>query len=72
MRKAISKLGFVAKNKLRSFLKTESGEVNIVTIVVLIGVAVILALVFKDAISELINTLIEQISGNAQNAVTPS
>lgn len=71
MKNAISYLGLIAKNKLRTFLTKESGEVNIVAIVVLIGVAVILAMIFKDAISNLIETLISSISGNATNTITP-
>lgn len=41
----------VAGAKLYNFFHDEKGEVNIVATVVLIGIAVILAIVFKDAIS---------------------
>ena len=53
--------------KLGRFFKEEKGEVNIVAMVVLIGIAVILALVFKDAISNLINGMLKQIQGNTNN-----
>lgn len=56
--------------KLNELLTNEDGDVNIVSIVVLIGIAVLLAIVFKDAISELITTLLEQITGNATDAAT--
>lgn len=59
-----------AKTAVNSFIADEKGDVNVVSIVVLIGVAVLLALIFKDAISGLINDLINTISGNASNAVT--
>ncbi len=59
------------KAKVAEFLKEEKGEVNIVAIVVLIGIAVILAVVFKEQILNLLNTLFAAISGNATNAVTP-
>ncbi len=57
------------KLKLHAFCTKEDGDVNIVSIVVLIGIAVLLAIVFKDAIGELINDLLETITGNATNAV---
>lgn len=41
-------LGSIAKMKLRDLFTDEKGEVNIVAIVILIGIAVILALIFKD------------------------
>lgn len=59
----------VAGAKLYNFFHDEKGEVNIVATVVLIGVAVMLAILFKDQIGKLLNTLIETIRGNANNAV---
>ncbi len=55
--------------KLGKFVSDEKGEVNIVAIVILIGIAVVLAIIFKDAILGLINTLLDQITNNAKNAV---
>lgn len=60
---------FMAKYKLKTFLTDENGDVNIVSMVVLIGIAVLLAIVFRDAISNLIKSLLNTISGNATNAV---
>ena len=57
------------ENKVRDFFSKENGEVNIVAIVVLIGVAVILAIVFKDAIKKLIDALFTAIQGNANDAI---
>lgn len=62
-------LGTMAKIKLRNFFSDEKGEVNIVAIVVLIGIAVILALVFKEEITKLIQTLVKTITGNATKAI---
>lgn len=62
-------LGTMAKIKLRNFFSDEKGEVNIVAIVVLIGIAVILALVFKEEITKLIQTLVKTITGNASKAI---
>lgn len=55
--------------KLGKFVKDEKGEVNIVAMVILIGIAVVLAIIFKDAIGSLINSLLNQIKGNANNAI---
>lgn len=55
--------------KVENFFKKEDGEVNIIAIVVLIGIAILLALIFKDRISDLINSLFDTIDTNAQNAV---
>ena len=59
----------IAKAKVYSFLHDEKGDVNIVSIVVLIGIAVLLAIVFKDAIGDLLENLLETITGNATDAV---
>lgn len=58
-----------AKAKFSKFLRDERGDVNIVSIVVLIGIAVLLAIVFKDAIGDLLTSLLETIKGNATGAV---
>lgn len=59
----------MAQMKVEDFFKKEDGEVNIIAIVVLIGIALLLALVFKDRITSLINSLFDTIDTNAQNAI---
>ena len=54
--------------KFNRFLRDEKGEVNIVAIVVLIGIAVALAIIFRKAIVGLINDLLDKITGNALSA----
>ncbi len=51
--------------KMNHLIRDEKGDVNIVSIVVLIGVAVILAILFKDAIGDLLTRLLQTIQGNA-------
>lgn len=58
-----------AENKISRFIRDERGEVNIVAMVVLIGIAVVLAIIFKEAIVGLINNLLNQIQGSANNAI---
>lgn len=50
-------------------LTDEKGEVNIVTIVVLIGIAVLLAITFRKQISKLLTDLFSTITKNATDAV---
>ncbi len=59
-----------AKIKLRSFFSDEKGDVNIVSIVVLIGIAVLLAIVFRGQIEKLLTSLFETITGSATKAVS--
>jgi len=59
----------LAKAKLYSFVHDERGDVNIVSIVVLIGIAVLLAVVFKDAIGELLTDLLNTIKGTSGGLV---
>lgn len=70
MYQAVSHMFARVKLALHEFFADESGEVNVVAIVVLIGVAVALALLFKNQISGLITTLIGTITGNANNAIS--
>ena len=58
--------------RTRSFFTRENGEVNIVAIVVLCGIAVILALVFKDGITRILNSLFGTIEEKAGEAIKNS
>ena len=51
----------------RKFIYDEDGAVSIVTIVVLIGIAILLAVVFKSKIEELLNTLFGTIKAIKQS-----
>lgn len=65
----LDSLMLTAKYRFNAFMTDENGEVNIVSMVVLIGIAVLLAIVFKDAIGKLITDLLRTITGNATDAV---
>lgn len=58
------------QGKMNEFLYQEDGDVNIVSIVVLIGIVIIVAVIFKDSISKLVKELFEKITTNAKNAIT--
>lgn len=55
----------------QDFLEEERGAVDIVAIVVLIGIAVAIALIFRTQITGLITDLFEQIKGNANAVIAP-
>lgn len=57
-----------AQMKLRKFCEKEDGDVNIVSIVVLIGIAILLAIIFREHIENLLDTLFTQIENNATKA----
>lgn len=59
-----------AENKVRDFLKKEDGDVNIVSIVVIIGIVIIIAGIFRNQIQALLTTLFEKINTGAQQAIT--
>ncbi len=61
-------IGFVA-GRLSKLFKDEKGEVNVVAIVVLIGIAIALAIIFRKAIGSLLTDLINMIRGKAQDAI---
>lgn len=59
-----------AADGIRDFLTDEQGDVNIVSIVVLIGIAVVLAVLFRSQIEGLLQTLFDSIEDNAEKAVS--
>ncbi len=59
-----------AKVGLDDFLRNEEGDVNVVSIVVLIGIAVLLAVYFKDEIGKLLKNLFTTIKGSSNDAIT--
>ena len=58
----MNQLYFKARMAFWKFTRDEEGAVDIVAIVVLIGIAVVVALVFKDAIINLIKNLFESMN----------
>lgn len=61
----------MARIKAMQFLQEEDGDVNIVSIVVLIGIAVLLAVFFKNQIVNLLNNLFGVINNSANSAMKP-
>ena len=69
MLQSMMMFGIYAKMKLRQLISDEKGAVDIVAIVVLIGIAVLLAIVFRKQIEGLLTQLFRTITGTATNAV---
>ncbi len=63
-------LSLAAKNGLRSFMTNEEGAVDIVAIVVLIGIVVLVAVIFREALTDLVESLFDTISGTANDAIS--
>ena len=57
------------KCKFNEFVTKENGDVNIVSIVVLIGIAVLLAIIFRKAITNLLNDMFNTIKKNTNNVI---
>ena len=52
--------------KLGRFIKDERGEVNIVATIILLGIAVLLAVAFREQIGELVSDIFTKISGKGE------
>lgn len=65
----LNRLYIMACFHLQEFFHDEEGAVDIVAVVVLIGIAVALAVIFRNRIKELIESLLATIKGNAETAV---
>ena len=55
---------------LNAFIRDEKGAVDLVTVVVLIGIALALAVIFRQRIGNLLNTLFDSIDQNAESVVS--
>lgn len=58
-----------AKAMIKNRIADQKGEVNVVAIVVLIGIAVFLAIIFKGRIQQLLGNLFDSIDNSAKNAI---
>lgn len=69
--KALDSLYIKMNFLLRDMVENEEGAVDIVAIVVLIGIAVILALFFRTQLEEIIRDLFKGISSNVKKSQNP-
>lgn len=60
---------FAVKRALRKVFREENGEVNIIATVILIGIAVLLAGIFKDEVKNILQGLLKQVGEKANKAI---
>lgn len=65
----LNRLYFMICLGVNRFLYEEDGAVDIVAVVVLIGIAVALAVIFRENIQKLLDTLLQTIGTKATTAV---
>lgn len=65
----LDKMYIGMKNRMYNFLSNEDGAVDIVAIVVLMGIVVLVAIVFRKQLESLVTTLFKDIKKNAKNTV---
>lgn len=65
----LNRLYIVLSMQVNNFLEEEKGAVDLITIVVLIGIAIVLAVVFRDKMKEILNTLLGNIQSSATSAM---
>ncbi len=70
MTKFMDKVALRTYLAVKSFLQDERGDVNVVSIVVLIGIAIALALLFKDQAAKLIDDIFTNQIAPATNGIT--
>ena len=64
MLKVLDKMYIGMKNRMRNFLTNEDGAVDIVAIVVLCGIVVAVAILFRDQIGKLIQKIFNTIGSD--------
>lgn len=67
MRHALNFSKIWLSTKLERFIKNERGEVNIVATIILLGIAVLLAVFFRNQIGDLVSDIFSAISGKEKD-----
>ncbi len=67
MQKKLTKAYFAAKNGIYDLFHKEDGAADIVAIAILVGVAVVLGIFFKDQLAEIITNLLGGAKDNTGN-----
>ncbi len=69
MLNVVDRMYIAAQAKWNKFRKEERGDVNIVSIVVLCGIVIALAIVFRDQLAEVIEHVLQTVQGRADSVV---
>lgn len=69
MLNVVDRMYIAAQTKWNKFRKEERGDVNIVSIVVLCGIVIALAIVFRDQLAKVIEHVLQTVQGRADSVV---
>lgn len=69
MLNVVDRMYIAAQAKWNKFRKEERGDVNIVSIVVLCGIVIALAIVFRDQLAKVIDHVLQTVQGRADSVV---
>ncbi len=69
MLNVVDRMYIAAQAKWNKFRKEERGDVNIVSIVVLCGIVIALAIVFRDQLAKVIENVLQTVQGRANSVV---
>lgn len=69
MLNVVDRMYIAAQARWNKFRKEERGDVNIVSIVVLCGVVIALAIVFRDQLAGVIKNVLQSVQGRANEVV---
>lgn len=61
--------GLQAKDKLSKFWKNESGETNIIAIILILAIVIALAIVFKNQLTALFNKIWNSLFSDVDNVI---
>lgn len=61
--------GFLAKEKLSKLWKNESGEANIIAIILVLAIVIALAIVFKNQLTALFNKIWNDLFSEVDNVI---
>lgn len=61
--------GMIMKETVKDFFRKESGEVNVVAIIVLIAVAIAIAIIFKEQLGKLVTDLFKSLTSKGTTAI---
>lgn len=69
MIEGLNHLYLVLMMHINNFIEEEKGAVDLITVVVLIGIAIVLAVIFKDKMKSIVESLLGNIQSSAQSAM---
>lgn len=70
MNRFTNKVLFQARKALNNLLLEEDGDVNVISIVVLIGIALILLVMFRDQIRGILGGLLGQVEEKSSSVIS--